>query len=152
MLPGAVFLLKDTILKFSAFITASALTLGLGNVAHAQLTTAAEVKPILDMTQANWVGVRVWDGQDLLYFSHLEAFRCGLAGVRYGINGAAPNEPYGLEACYEGTAAPNAMNPAEHPPYMAFPVGSVHSVTIQIKFDDGSISEARFERAQIQIQ
>jgi len=139
-------------MNFKSFLAAAVLALGFGSGAQAQFMTAAEVKPILDMTQANWVAVRVFDGQDLLYFTHIEAFRCGLAGVRYGVNGATPNTPYGLEPCYEGTAAPNAMDPVAHPPYVSFPVGSVHSVTIQIKYDDGSITEADFQRAQIQIQ
>lgn len=139
-------------MNFKGFFTSMLLALGLGASAQAQFMTAAEVKNILDMTQANWVAVRVFDGRDLLYFTHIETFRCGLAGVRYGINGEAPNTPYGLEACYVGTAAPNAMDPVGHPPYVAFPVGSVHSVTIQLKYDDGSITEATFQRAQIQIQ
>jgi len=139
-------------MKFKSFLGAVIVALGFGGGAQAQFMTAAEVKPILDMTQPDWVAVRVFDGQDLLYFTHIEAFRCGLAGVRYGINGAAANTPYALEACYEGTANPNAMDPVAHPPYVSFPVGSVHTVTIQIKYDDGSITEANFARAQIQTQ
>ena len=135
-----------------SLLTSTVVALSVSGGAQAQFMTAAEVKPILDMTQANWVAVRVWEGQDLLYFTHIETFRCGLSGVRYGLNGEAPNTPYGLETCYEGTAAPNAMDPVGHPPYVAFPVGSVHSVTIQMKYDDGSMTEATFQRAQIQIQ
>jgi len=139
-------------LKTKAILGAAILAAGVGSAAQAQFMTAAEVKPILEMTQANWLAVRVWDGQDLLYFTHLMTFRCGLEEVFYGINGESPDKVLPMEPCYEGTASPASMDPVTHPPYVAFPVGSVHSVNIMMMYDDGDIQEASFERAQIQIQ
>lgn len=139
-------------MKIKAIIGALAISLAAGTGAKAQFMTAAEVRPILDATQSSWVAVRVYDGQDLLYFTHLLAFRCGLDAVFYGINGEPPRERLPLEPCYEGTASPGAMDPVNYPPYTAFPAGSVHSVTILMKYDDGGKTEATFQRAQIQIQ
>ncbi len=139
-------------MKFRAILGAAAVALGLGGPAQAQFMSAAEVKPILEMTRDNWLAVRVFNGQDLLYFTQLVTFRCGLEEVFYGINGESPDKPLPMEPCYEGTAAPAAMDPAKYPPYVAFPVGSVHSVTLMMLYDDGDIQEATFERAQIQIQ
>jgi len=139
------------ILKFRAILSAAVLATGLGNGAQAQFLTAAEVKPILEMTQANWVGVRVFDGNDLLYFTHLVTFRCGLEEVFYGLNGEVPSTPLPMEPCHEGTAAPSAMDPVMYPPYMTFPAGSVHSVTLMMMYDDGDIQEVSWERAQIQM-
>jgi hypothetical protein len=139
------------IMIFKAFFGTAAVALGLGSAAQAQFMSAAEVKPILEMTQGNWVGVRVYDGQDLLYFSHLISFRCGMVDIYYGINGDTPDNRYNMEPCYRGTSAPSAMDPVNFPLFVAYPVGSVHSVTVMILFDDGDIQEVTFERAQIQM-
>lgn len=139
-------------MKFKEIMGAAAMALGLGSGAQAQFMTAAEVKPILEMTQANWLAVRVYNGQDLLYFTHLVTFRCGLEEVFYGLNGETPGQALPMEPCHEGTAAPAAMDAVVYPPYIAFPVGSIHSVTLMVMYDDGDIQEATFERAQIQIQ
>ncbi len=139
-------------MKFKAIFGAAVLAAGLGTGAQAQFLTAAEVKPILEMTQASWLGVRVFDGNDLLYFTHLVTFRCGLEEVFYGLNGEMPGMPLPMEPCHEGSAAPGAMDPVKYPPYMTFPAGSVHSVTLMMMYDDGDIQEVTFERAQIQMQ
>lgn len=119
-------------------------------LAAQQFTTAAEVKPILMATQANWVSVRAFNGQDLLYFTHLEAWRCGLDQILYSINGGPPTE-WPMEPCYEGTATPNAITAQDRLPYTVLPLGSVADVVVSLVFDDGTIEGAKFERAQILI-
>ncbi len=120
--------------------------------ANAQFMTAAEVKPILDVTTGSWVAIREWEGNDLVYFTHLETFRCGLSGVRYGINSDVADTPYALEECFEGTASPNALDPAMHDIYITLPLGSVQKITVDVKYDDGSVTSMTFDRASIQIQ
>ena len=115
-----------------------------------QFTTAVEVKPILGMTQASWVAVRDYNGQDLLYFTQLLAWRCGLWEVRYGLNGAPATEVFPLEPCHEGTAQPNALTDVENfLPYITLPPGSVSAVTVELHYDDGTIESASFERPAI---
>lgn len=121
-------------------------------IATGQFTTALEVRPILGMTKSNWVGVREFDGQDLVYFSHLLAWRCGLWDIRYGINGAPADTVVAMEPCHEEFAQPNVMTDvATFPPYVAFPLASVDSIYIEIVFDDGTSDFAQFDRDAVRI-
>ena len=114
----------------------------------ASFTTAAEVKPILGATKANWVAVREFDGQDLLYFTHLESWRCGLDQIRYFVNQGKPSV-WQTEPCYEDTPTPNALKLQDHLPYTVLPLGSIEQVTVEITYDDGTIERETFERASI---
>lgn len=111
-------------------------------------TTAAEVKPILTATKPNWIAVREWDGQDLVYFTNLLAWRCGLASVRYSINGG-PQELLDLEPCHEDTAQPNALLMETIQPYITLPLGSVETVTVTVTYDDDSPDEASYDRKAV---
>lgn len=117
-----------------------------------QFTTAVEVKPILGMTRDNWVAVRNYEGRDLVYFTHLMSWRCGLSEVRYGLNGAAPDQVLRMEPCHLDTNAPNSMIAVEDfLPYIVQPGDSVASVDLAVTYDDGTVETARFDRANILI-
>ncbi|WP_417808261.1 hypothetical protein [Thioclava sp.] len=113
-------------------------------------TTAGEVRPILDMTRGSWVAIRDYGGKDLIYFTHLLAWRCGLREIRYGLNGAAPSIAFKMEPCHEGSAQPNALSGDDV--YVTQPAGSVTEVQVKLIYDDGSSEEARFARDAILIQ
>ena len=115
-------------------------------------TTALEVRPILQMTRNQWVGVREFDGQDYVYFSTLIGWRCGLWDIRYGINGAPADNVLPMEPCNDEFAQPNVMLDIENfPPYVICPQGGVESIYVEIVFDDGTTDFARFERAAVRI-
>lgn len=115
-------------------------------------TTALEVKPILGMTKGNWVAVRNYEGQDILYFSHLLAWRCGLWDIRYGINGAPADQVLALEPCHQDMQTPNVLTDVEtYPIYATLPPDSVNTVYVEITFDDGTTDFAQFNRNEIQI-
>ncbi len=121
-------------------------------IATGKFTTAIEVKPILGMTKSNWVGVRLYDGNDLLYFTHLMAWRCGLWEIRYGVNGEPATNVVPMEPCYLDTASPAAMTDIEnYLPYVTLPAESVESVYVEILYDDGTTDFARFNRNEILI-
>lgn len=115
-----------------------------------QFTTAAEVRPILEATKANWVAVREYDGKDLLYFTHLLAWRCGLDGIYFSVNGGSETMWVG-EPCYEGEAQPNALKSNNLLPFTSFALQSINSVNVRIVYDDGSEASASFQRAAILI-
>ncbi|HMO07608.1 MAG TPA: hypothetical protein PKD10_08165 [Paracoccaceae bacterium] len=128
----------------------AALLAGLAVPAAAQqFTTAAEVRPILEMTTANWVAVREFDGQDLVYFTHLLAWRCGLTAVRFSINSTKSDHVWPMEPCYEGTASPNAIKADQFLPYVALPLRSVDQIAVVLEMDDGTFLKATFDRAQV---
>jgi hypothetical protein len=113
-----------------------------------RFTTAAEVKQILTATRPNWIALRDYGGQDLLYFTQLLSWRCGLHEIRYAINGGAP-QVFPAEPCYSDTASPNAIRAEAQQPYLALEAGSVETVEIELLYDDLTTDSASFDRAAI---
>lgn len=115
-----------------------------------KFTTALEVKPILNATRGNWVAVREYDGQDLVYVTHLWAWRCGLIELRIGVNGATP-VPWPLPECHMEYATPNAVLDGDGLPYQPFALGSVVEIEVQITYDDLDTDSVRFDRQGVLI-
>jgi hypothetical protein len=128
--------------------TLTTLLCTIATTAHAQMVDAAQIRPILTMTKNSWVAVREWEGQDLIYFTHLESWRCGLNAVTYTINDGEP-KTWELAPCDE--AAPNAI-PDGHLIYTDFPLNSIETLRIDITYDDDTTDNETYERAAIQIQ
>jgi hypothetical protein len=112
--------------------------------------TATEVKPILGATQGNWVAVREWEGNDLIYFTHLLAWRCGLYEIRYSVNGG-PQQQWPVPDCDPATHTPGAI-PDGAEIYATVALKSVQTIDVELLYDDLSTQSAQFERAAIQIQ
>jgi hypothetical protein len=110
-----------------------------------RFTTATEVRPILAATRSNWIHVRDFNGQDLLYVTHLWSWRCGLLELRVGVNGAAP-EVWPLPECHLDEAAPNAILENDGAPYRSYPPGSVAMVEVSLTYDDLTTETLRFDR------
>ena len=115
-----------------------------------RFTTATEIRPILMATRMNWVAVRDYHGQDLLYLTHLLAWRCGLAQIKWGVNGG-PMEVWPMPPCHEDTNAPNALTENDGLPYVALPAGSIETVEIELTYDDLGTESAAFARKLIQM-
>lgn len=113
-----------------------------------KFTTAAEVKPILTATKGNWVAVREYDGQDLLYVTHIWSWRCGLHAMAISVNGE-PMQNWPLPPCHMKYTTPNAILEEDGLPYLRLRLGSVQTIDIQLVYDDLSMDVATFERANI---
>lgn len=117
-----------------------------------KFTTAIEIKQIMLMTKGSWVAINDNDGSDILYFSHLLAWRCGMWAIRYGLNGEPATNELGLEECHENTTSPNAMTDmVTYPPYVILPLNSIESVYVEIVFDDGTTDFAVFPRGSVML-
>ncbi len=117
-------------------------------VATGQFTTALEVRPIMNATKSSWVAVREYEGKDLLYVSHIMAWRCGLVRLRVGVNGGQLQE-WTLPPCHLGTNAPNAVTPDDGPIYVEAPLGLIQEVAVEITYDDLETDFAVYQRPQV---
>lgn len=107
--------------------------------------TATEVRPILAATQGSWIAVREFNGQDLLYFTHLLSWRCGLYGIKFAVNGADLQE-FPMADC--DVNAPMTV-PSEATIYLEFPLGSIETIDVELLYDDLGTEAASFERANV---
>lgn len=119
-------------------------------VATGKFTTALEIKPIMNATRGNWIAVREYDGQDLVYVTHLWAWRCGMVEMRVGLNGAVP-EIWPLPECHTQYATPNAVLDEDGLPYKAFGLGTVATIEVQVTYDDLTTDTAKFDRQGVLI-
>lgn len=104
--------------------------------AWAQGMPPEQIKNILDMTRQNWVSFRDWQGQELIYFTHLESWKCGIDFVFYGLNEGPLDNMWELDAC--DPANPNVV--LKEKPYLEFAPGTVQSISVQLVYPDGTKS------------
>ncbi len=109
---------------------------------HYLLSTAwaqglrGQEKQILGMTEGSWVHFRDFNGRQLIYFTHLEVYRCGITKVRYSLNSDALDQEYALQPC--NPENPNAVTTDR--PYISLPLGTAQSISVEITFEDGTKS------------
>lgn len=113
------------------------LAFGIG-VAHAQGLVGME-KQLLPMTKANWIAFRNYDGRQLIYFTHLVVYRCGLAEARYSINSDALDQRFEMPPC--DPERPNHVPAEDYPPYLSLDPGTAETVAVQVVYSDGEESE-----------
>ena len=131
-------------------IAALFVALGLSGPAQAMdFTKADDIEPILGMTKMNWVAVREWDGKDLLYFTHLITYRCGIEQVRYYINVGKPRIRE-MEECYWDLPQPFIIqDPNGYVIYDEFEMQSIQTITVEITLKNGTVLRETFERKQV---
>jgi hypothetical protein len=105
-------------------------------IAQTQLPGAN--KRILEFTANNWVGFRDYNGRQLIYFTHLTAYRCGIAHVAYSLNKDTLDLSFALPPCEKRSA--NAI-PPDFQPYLSLPLNTAHEIYLQLTFKDGTKSQ-----------
>lgn len=94
-------------------------------------------RKILDMTASNWLEFGGSNG--LLYYTHLISYRCAIREVKLGFDTSVPDQVLKLPPCNQRD--PMAV-PSNAPIYMKVP-GGARSVSVELQFRDGSVSEIR---------
>ena len=96
-----------------------------------------QMKQILNMTQSNWVSFRDFNGKQLIYFTHLESYTCGIKEVRYSINSNKMDKVWELQPC----DTKNPMAVTKDIIYLTMPLATAKSIAVQVTFTDGTKSE-----------
>jgi len=91
---------------------------------------------ILEMTKGSWAYFRDFNGRQLVYFTHLESYRCGIKQVLYSLDSDALDREWKLQPC--DPAKPHEITTGK--PYISLPPGTASSVSVQLTFRDGSRS------------
>ena len=105
-------------------------------LALAQSPLAGQEKKLLELTRGSWAYFRDYNGRQLIYFTHLEAYRCGLKQVRYSLDSEALDRTWKLQPC--DPDKPQAITTDK--PYISLPLGTAKRVAVQLTFSDGSKS------------
>lgn len=127
------------------------LGLALGLATPATRAAAQDAKQILSITKDSWIAVREYNGQDLLYFTNLLAWRCGVERIRYSVNDG-DMKPLKHEPCHKDEAAPNALYSDEIQPYLTYPLGSINTIAVEVRYPDGSEDLGTYARASVMIR
>ena len=106
--------------------------------ARAQSAISGNEKMILTMPQmqSNWVSFRDYNGHQLIYFSILEAYKCGIRKVAYSINSEALDQEWRLQPCNPKKQQEVTTNR----PYLSLPLGTAKFIAVQLTFNDNSKS------------
>ncbi|SHJ42258.1 hypothetical protein SAMN05444000_108120 [Shimia gijangensis] len=107
--------------------------------------TATEVRPILGATKGNWIAVREFGEKDLLYFTHLLAWRCGLYEINFAVNGGE-KQAFPMAEC--NPDSPNAI-PDGATIYLQYPLNSIETIDVDLLYDDLATQSERFERKNV---
>ncbi len=114
------------------------------------LTQAPGVAMIHQAIQAQMVSFKQEGDVDFVYFTNLLAWRCGVAQILVGLNGAPPTIPLPMEPCYRDLREPNTLklDRPEFPVYLKMPAGSAQTMALRIVYEDGKTADFLIERAR----
>ncbi len=123
-------------MKKTTTLVASAMLLATISLA-AYAMPPEQIKQVLNLTKGNWVAFRDFNGKQLIYFTHLESYTCGIKQVQYSLNSDALDKSWELQPCKQNSPSPITKDIV----YLTLPLGTAKSIAVKITFADGSDSE-----------
>lgn len=114
------------------FLAVLALADGSSYCVDAQGLVGQEPK-LLDLTRGSWAYFRNYNGRQLIYFTHLEVYRCGITKVRYSLNGEALDREWKLQPC--DPKKPNQVTTDKV--YISLPLKTAQSISVRLTYNDG---------------
>lgn len=128
-------------MKARTLLTLALVAMGQVPAAHAQASRELpvdQVKQILAQTLESWIAFRVYDGRNLIYFTHLATYHCALLEIRYSFNGTALDRRFPVPKC-------NPLLPfnvgADDQVYLEVPEEDAKTMAVQLVYDDNSVSD-----------
>ena len=100
----------------------------------------ASQKNILEQFTNGWISYRLWEGKQLVYFTHLISYRCALEAVSYGVDKEIPDESFEIGDCDPDN--PHAI-PSSGPGskvYLSIPK-STSFISVRLNYADNTQSE-----------
>ena len=91
---------------------------------------------LLDLTRGSWAYFRDYNGRQLIYFTHLEVYRCGIARVQYSLNNDSLDKEWKLQPC--DPKKPNEITTDKV--YISLPLKTANSIAVRLTFKNGSQS------------
>lgn len=108
--------------------------------AQSRVPTVPFVKKVLISTKGRWISFRNYSGQQLIYFTHLLSWKCGISELHYSINGRALDQRWAVPHC--NPLVPYNIDPKTKT-HLTLPLGGAKSLSVQVIFKDGSKSAVR---------
>lgn len=97
-----------------------------------------QVKQILDVTRNSWIAFRNFDGRQLIYFTQIISWHCGIAKIRYSLNSGDLDKAFPVPKC--NPLLPNNIG-QDDKIHLQEALGTVDTISVQIVFDDQSASD-----------
>lgn len=96
-------------------------------------------KRALELTRDKWVAFRNFNGRQLIYFTQIVTYKCGLKEVRYSFNTRDVAERFQLPRC--DPQNPFRLDPQNDKIYLSLAPGTVGTMSVQLVYGDGTASK-----------
>ena len=105
----------------------------------------ASQKSILEQFTNSWVSYRLWEGKQLVYFTHLISYRCAIESVNYGLDQDQPDETFEIGSCDPDNPHAIPSNGPGSIVYSSIPK-STDYISVRLTYADGTTSQVvRFD-------